>query len=146
MGLLRIPTKIQALLKLSTPNFALTLNGKQLTFEYSVFNRSKLYYDNFLVPISERGPQSLKEIQGILSTSRLKFHIKKFKEFFQPFFFMLSFVKAGIIVISVYLKLSTLFAVSHSLRVKMFPKWKLSLGFGIQKKSPFNGGSRYKIM
>lgn len=55
-------------------------------------------------------------------------------------------MKADIIVISVYLRLSTLFAVSYFLSVKVFPKWKLSLGFGIQKKSPFNGGSRYKIM
>ena len=67
--------------------------------------------------------------------------LRNLKNFFNRYF-NAQFVTADIIVISVYLKLSTLFAVSHFLSVKVLPEWKLSLSFEIQRKSPFNGGSR----
>ena len=51
-------------------------------------------------------------------------------------------VKALIIVISVNINLSTLFVVSHVLSTKVSPEWRLNLGFGTQKKCPFNRGMR----
>ena len=51
-------------------------------------------------------------------------------------------VKALIIVISVNINLSTLFVISHVLSTKVSPEWRLNLGFGTQKKCPFNRGMR----
>jgi len=46
-------------------------------------------------------------------------------------------VKVHIIVISVHVKLSTLFMVSHVLSAWVSPEWRLNPGFGTQKKCPF---------
>ena len=51
-------------------------------------------------------------------------------------------MKALIIVISVNINLSTLFVVSDTFSTKVFPEWRLNLGYGTQKKCPFNGGMR----
>ena len=55
---------------------------------------------------------------------------------------IVQFVKAGIIVITVHLKLSTVFVISHILGAKVSAEWRLNLVFGTQKKCPFslNGG------
>ena len=37
---------------------------------------------------------------------------------------IVQFVKAGITVITVHLKLSTLFVISHVLGAKVFPEWR----------------------
>ena len=47
-------------------------------------------------------------------------------------------MNAGIIVITVHLKMSALFMISHVLGAKVFPKWRLNLFFGTQKKCPFS--------
>ena len=46
-------------------------------------------------------------------------------------------MKAVVIVISVHLKLSTLFVVSHDLSAKVPPEWRSSPGFGAQKTCLF---------
>ena len=52
---------------------------------------------------------------------------------------IVQFVKAGIIVIiTVHLKLSTLFVISNVLGAKVSPEWRLNLVFGTQKKCPFS--------
>ena len=47
------------------------------------------------------------------------------------------FLKAPIIVISVHLKISTLFVASHVLSAKVSPEWKSNPGFGTQKTCAF---------
>ena len=47
---------------------------------------------------------------------------------------IVQFVEADIIVITVHLKLSTLFVISHVLGAKVSPEWRLNLVFGTQKK------------
>ena len=51
---------------------------------------------------------------------------------------IVQFVKAGIIVITVHLKFSTFFVISHVLGAKVFPEWRLNLVFGTRKKCPFS--------
>ena len=46
-------------------------------------------------------------------------------------------MKASLILLSVQLKISTLFVVSHVLSAKMCPEWRLNTGFGTQKNWPF---------
>ena len=50
---------------------------------------------------------------------------------------IVQFVKAAIISISVHLKISTFFVVSHVLSAKVSPEWRLNPGFRNQKKCPF---------
>ena len=50
---------------------------------------------------------------------------------------IIRFVKAAIIVISVHLKISTLFVVRHVLSAKVSPEWRSNQGFGTQKTCSF---------
>ena len=50
---------------------------------------------------------------------------------------IVQFVKADIIVISVHLKLSNLFVVSHVSSAKVSPEWRLNRGLGTQKNVHF---------
>ena len=62
-------------------------------------------------------------------------------EFKQALFIDLSeivqFVKASTFFISAHLKISTLFVISHILRAKVSPEWRLNSSFRTQKKCPF---------
>ena len=51
---------------------------------------------------------------------------------------IVQFVKAGIIVITEHLKLSTVFVISLVLGAKVSPEWRLNLVFGTQMKCPFS--------
>ena len=50
---------------------------------------------------------------------------------------IVQFVKAAIMVISVHLKISTFFVVSHVLSAKVSPEWRLNPGFRTKKTCPF---------
>ena len=50
---------------------------------------------------------------------------------------IVQFLKDSIIIISVHLKISTLFVVSHVLSVKVFPEWSQSRVLGSRKRVPF---------
>ena len=50
---------------------------------------------------------------------------------------VVQFVKADIIVISVHLKLSNLFVISHVSSAKVSSEWRLNRGLGTQKSVPF---------
>ena len=50
---------------------------------------------------------------------------------------IVQFVKAGIIVITVHLKISTLFVISHMLSAKVSPEWRSSPGFGTKFWVPY---------
>ena len=50
---------------------------------------------------------------------------------------IVQFVKAAIISISVHLKISTFFVVSHVLSAKVSPEWRLNPGFRTKKTCPF---------
>ena len=52
---------------------------------------------------------------------------------------IIQFVKAGIIVITVHLKISTLFVISHVLSAKVSPEWRSS-PFRDQILGPLSGG------
>ena len=51
---------------------------------------------------------------------------------------IVQFVKAGIIFITVHLRLSTLVVISHVLVAKVSPECRLNLVFETQKKCPFS--------
>ena len=50
---------------------------------------------------------------------------------------IVQFVKAAIMVISVHLKISTFFVVSHVLSAKVSPEWRLNTGFRPRKPVSF---------
>ena len=50
---------------------------------------------------------------------------------------IVQFVKAAIMIISVHLKTSTFFVVSHVLSAKVSPEWRLNPGFRTKKTCPF---------
>ena len=65
---------------------------------------------------------------------------------------IVQFVKAAIMVISVHLKISTFFVVSHVLSAKVSREWRLNPGFrtkktcrlSLKQRCPLNIGNRYK--
>ena len=50
---------------------------------------------------------------------------------------IVQFVKAGIILITVHLKISTLSVISHVLSAKVSPEWRSSPGFGTKLCVPY---------